>query len=483
MLHIKSSGRNKKVKKSISLLLSVLLIFILAACQPANTDSDADLSNSSSQTSAIESESVPSDSSDGSDASSNNAVSSVSSNTATKPSESSSEASSSSSNITNTDSSSGTSEEESEEENMSYQLTSLSNTWAKIKNGESLNVAFIGGSITDGTGSTNSVQNGWPKLVCDWLTSEYNITVTENRKSIGGTGSYLGAMRLEKEAFSDGANVPDLLFVDFAINDIYLGYTYDQCVRYTESIVRKAYELNSEMEIVFVLSFDKNFASADFSTLIAHRDVAEEYGLAHIKIGEEFFNIVSEAGGNVSNYLADSVHPNDEGYKIYAQIITEKLSGFFDEAEKAHGESGANEYVCRERQLPSTSLSNYFKNPTLVLAGDIDLSQGTGWRYFSRIFSWVSMERFPGLVTAGKAGYKLVFEFEGTEFGMFYHMKPNMGSVSVYIDGEYFTSINAYLSYSNPREAVIAENLEYGKHTVEIDMNDGLFEIGALMYS
>ena len=492
-----------KHKKILALVLCMCMVFACAACTGKDTSSDKEIPSSSTQgeTSDTDSSGDTTSSKDGAssenqsstdssgDTSSEDTSSKVSSDngstvTSSNPSSTPStpnQSTATSSDTSSNNSSSG-SQTGSKEENLEFQ--NLTNTLAKIKNGEELNIAFIGGSITDGTGSTNSKQKGWPRLVCNWLEEEYGVKVNENRKSIGGTGSYLGAMRFSTEVVAKESDIPDLLFIEFAVNDSYLEYTYDQCVKYTESIVREAYEVNPNVEIIFVLSFDKGLATSDFETLRAHRAVAEKYGLAAIKIGEDFYKIVSEKGGSVSDYLDDSVHPNDAGYEIYAQIITGKLAELINAAEKEHAQSGSADYLCTAKKLPKTAMSNYFKNPTLVYAKAIDRSASTGWKYVSKMFSWVATSRFPGYVTASTQNSKLVFEFEGSEFGMVYHMRQDMGTVSISIDGKQIANISGYLSYSNPREAVIAENLEYGKHTVEILLkNNSNFEIGALLYS
>lgn len=481
------------------------MVFACAACNGNDSSSDTEIPSSSTQGGTSDTSSDTTSSEDGTSsdnqsssetsssldkASSTDSSSKVSSNsgsTATPSNPSSTTSTPNSSNVTSSNpssnnSSSNNSNAGSEEKNMEFQ--NLTNTLAKIKNGEELNIAFMGGSITDGTGSTNPKQKGWPRLLCNWIESEYNVKVNENRKSIGGTGSYLGSMRFSAEVVAKEEDIPDILFIEFAINDAYLSYSYDQCVRYAESIVREAYKVNPKVEIIFVLSFDKGLATSDFEQLRAHRAVAEKYGLASIKIGDDFYRIVSEKGGKVADYLDDSVHPNDAGYEIYAEIITGRFAELITAAEKAHADSGKNDYVCENKKLPETAMSNYFTNPTLVYAKAIDRSASTGWKYNSKMFSWVATSRFPGYVSASSRNSKLVFEFEGTEFGMVYHMRQDMGTVSIYIDGNYVTDVSGYLDYSNPREAVIAENLKKGKHIVEIVLkNNSNFEIGALLYS
>ena len=85
-----------------------------------------------------------------------------------------------------------------------------------------ITIAFIGGSVTDGHGASDPQLNGWPKLICDKLSYDYNCFVSEKRKSLGGTGSYLANFRFGYEVAGSSYSAPDLLFIEFAINDNYV---------------------------------------------------------------------------------------------------------------------------------------------------------------------------------------------------------------------------------------------------------------------
>ena len=63
----------------------------------------------------------------------------------------------------------------------------------KVKAGKEVRVAYLGGSIT--------AMNGWRNLTTDWLRATYpQAKFKEIHASIGGTGSNLGAFRVEHDA-------------------------------------------------------------------------------------------------------------------------------------------------------------------------------------------------------------------------------------------------------------------------------------------
>ena len=96
----------------------------------------------------------------------------------------------------------------------------------KLKKGDTVNVAYIGGSVTGGTGSSDASKYSWRARTTAWLQSKYpSATVNEINMGIGGTGSYLGAARFDNNIVSKN---PDLVFVEFAVNDGYNSISTEQ---------------------------------------------------------------------------------------------------------------------------------------------------------------------------------------------------------------------------------------------------------------
>src|SRR5690606_9136467 len=91
----------------------------------------------------------------------------------------------------------------------------------RAKAGEHLKVVFFGASLTWGANASDPNETSYRAVVRDLLEKEYPAARFRFRDSaIGGTGSQLGAFRLERDVL---AHKPDLVFVDFSANDnIYL---------------------------------------------------------------------------------------------------------------------------------------------------------------------------------------------------------------------------------------------------------------------
>ncbi|MBE6704043.1 MAG: hypothetical protein E7583_02155 [Ruminococcaceae bacterium] len=356
----------------------------------------------------------------------------------------------------------------------------LSNTYSKLTEDKELTIVYIGGSVTDGYGSTNQSQNAWAAHLGNRIKELYpDVKLNNQKKSIGGTGSYFASFRYEREIAPLN---PDLLFIEYAINDKYNGVTYDQVVKSSESIVRLANKFNPAIDIIFVLTFDSGTKDSDYDQLRAHRDVAEYYGYPVLKMADKVYAMLEETGEDYSVYFKDGVHPNDAGYAFYGEQVIALVEEELKTAEEAA--AGYADHV-----LPEKTLADYVTlDANMIYADEIDLSDSEGWEYQPKTnFSWLGT-RYNGRIFAKEIGAKLTFEFEGTDIGLATGIGPKMGIISVTVDDREPVIIDEYRTSPNPKDRVIAEGLEDTKHTVTIEVigqnekSEGCeFEIGAIL--
>ena len=356
----------------------------------------------------------------------------------------------------------------------------LTNTYHKLTQEKKLTIAYIGGSVTDGYGSTNQSKNAWSAHLANHIREQYpDVELSNIKKSIGGTGSYFASFRYEREV---APIEPDLLFVEYAINDKYNGVTYDQVVKSAESIVRLANKFNPAIDIIFVLTFDSTTKDSDYDQLKAHRDVAQYYGYPSLKMADKVYPMLAETGDDYYVYFKDGVHPNDEGYAFYGKQVI----ALFDE-EIAKAKEAYTDY--EDHVLPEKLMSDYVTlDANMLYADEIDLTDSEGWTYQpSTNFSWLGT-RYNGRIFANELGAKLTFELEGTDLGLATGIGPNMGIITVTVDDREPVVIDEYRTSPNPKDRVIAEGLEDTTHTVTIEVtgknekSGGYeFEIGAIL--
>ena len=353
----------------------------------------------------------------------------------------------------------------------------LNNVSAKIKNGESINVSFVGGSVTEGYGATNSREKSWPVLLCRKLEETYGVKFNCNNEGIGGTCSYFANFRY-------GADVepyaPDLLFIEFAVNDMYHSMPYETVVRNSESLIGKAYRQNPYVDIVYVLTYDLHDGNKDYLQLKAHRDVADRYGLISIKMSEYMYLLCAERGEDIHKHYIDFVHPNDYGYTTYADVIFDVIKDNIC-------------LKCADEMKPHAFLHSgkgLLLDAKFAYCDEADICEVSGWTHEREVFSYLR-SRYHGRLKADKPGSSFKLNFEGTDLGVFYGADINRGKVSISVDGGEPIILDAYRWTSNPKEFPIVTHLPKGKHSAVFTLldekneksNSNFFEIGVFLIS
>jgi lysophospholipase L1-like esterase len=201
--------------------------------------------------------------------------------------------------------------------------TELKKKWPANK---TINLVFHGHSVPSGYFRTPDVRTleAYPQQVLQQVKSLYptavvNVIVT----AIGGENSEQGLKRFKKEVL---AHRPDVLFIDYALNDRKPGLSKAKMA--TEKMIRKALKKNIRI-ILLTPSPDLqvNIKSPDnelgrFSKQI--RELAKQYtiGLADTYT---CFKTLAEKGEDLNAYMSQSNHPNAQGHAL---IATELMKYF-----------------------------------------------------------------------------------------------------------------------------------------------------------
>ncbi len=190
----------------------------------------------------------------------------------------------------------------------------------KAKSGREVTLAYIGGSITQGAGATPIHTNCYAYQSYKAFAEKYGTgdNVRLIKAGIGGTPSELGVIRFERDVLEYGKNTPDLVFVEFAVNDEG-DETNGVCY---ESLVRKILSLSSHPAVVLlfqVFSYDWNLQER-------LSPVGYHYHLPMVSLKDavtEQFALGKEGGRVLSKnqFFYDAFHPSNIGHKITAQCI------------------------------------------------------------------------------------------------------------------------------------------------------------------
>ncbi len=190
----------------------------------------------------------------------------------------------------------------------------------KAKSGEDVTIAFIGGSITQGAGAipintysyAYQTWEKWKKMLGD----KENLHLI--KAGVGGTPSELGMIRFERDVLREGSVKPDLVVIEFAVNDAG-DETKGRCF---ECLVRKSLALSQETAVVLMFAVFAN----DFNLQEELGPVGERYKLPMVSaknaVTEQFYKKAGE--GRIlakSQFFYDAFHPTNTGHMIMADSL------------------------------------------------------------------------------------------------------------------------------------------------------------------
>jgi lysophospholipase L1-like esterase len=356
----------------------------------------------------------------------------------------------------------------------------------KAANGEEVTIAYIGGSITEGYNKTpdGSYVNGSYEKFKSTFASGDGSHVHYVNAGMGGTPSTLGIIRYKRDVLDRAATPPDLVVIEFAVND---GDDPTEGATY-ESLVRDILEADNNPAVILLFSVFRSRWNLQERFI----PIGESYQLPMISIKDA---IVPELdAGNLTNdeFFRDEYHPTTYGFKIMADCITHYFATVQAEEQAAAdlvipGAAVIGTQFCGTKMIDSNTI------PAGVTINDIGSFTGTDimMRTFNydplrMIFpdNWYKKteENNPFSITLTCKNFLIVFK--QSEYDTF-------GTAQVYVDGSPDPETNLHGhkadAWNNPWTIVLFEKPDAAEHTVEIRMADAsagkYFTIMALGYT
>ncbi len=335
-----------------------------------------------------------------------------------------------------------------------YEKSVLQNTYHKLMSQEKLKVAYIGGSVT--VGAFGDAGKSYRDLTTKWFRDHFDAKIVETNAGIGGTGSFWGSYRITEHLNLDSKTAcPDLVFIEFAVNDYYDGTTPENIKNYAESMIRTVYGANPYADIIILIVGEQTTVGENSDKTNAWREVAAHYELPIVELTESLLADMRENGKPWSYYIADVVHPNNNGYAMYASYIAELL-----QAELI--DKMVSPFISNEKKLPATRLgTKELCDLSYHEVYQLSLPASSGFRAYN-----TTDETGRGL-SANDVGASMHFSFYGT--GVVLSLGSKDGIVLEYtIDGKPYEDIHV----SKDNSPILAEGLEEGTHTVSIRIKE-----------
>lgn len=187
----------------------------------------------------------------------------------------------------------------------------------RAKRGEDTTIAFIGGSITQGAGAVpiNTKCYAWRTFegLCRLAGKGVDENIHYVKAGVGGTPSELGMIRYERDVCGDGSVTPDIVVVEFAVNDEG-DETKGVCY---ESLVRKILAAKNKPAVILLFAVFAN----DWNLQERLGVVGERYHLPMVStrdcVVEQFYRKAGEGKVVTKNqFFYDCFHPTNIGHQI-----------------------------------------------------------------------------------------------------------------------------------------------------------------------
>lgn len=221
----------------------------------------------------------------------------------------------------------------------------------KAEAGQPVTLAYLGGSITQGSLSSTP-ETCYAAMTTKWWKEQYPQTAfTYVNAGIGGTPSQFGVARVEQDVL---AYEPDFVIVEFSVNDdnsLFYRETY-------EGLVRKIYTSKTNPAVLLVHNV---FYQTGTNAQDQHEVIGRYYQIPCVSMKTSVYQAVAEGKIPAREITPDDLHPNDVGHAMLSRLITYFLEKAQKEAEFAELSSGFS-IVRKAEELPAPITANAYEH-------------------------------------------------------------------------------------------------------------------------
>lgn len=204
--------------------------------------------------------------------------------------------------------------------------TALAAVMKKAERGEPVTIACIGGSITQGVISSGGKDSEvgfrtmYAELFRKWWEERFPQTqVSFVNAGIGGTDSYLGVHRLQRDVLDYD---PDLVLVEYSVNDGDTSF----CKKTYDNLVRNILLSENAPAVMLLFMAQTNGATAQSS----HVMVGFTYQLPMVSYGDVIKQLMENGRYTAGELAGDEVHPSALGHAITGEILWHYLNKVYE---------------------------------------------------------------------------------------------------------------------------------------------------------
>lgn len=343
----------------------------------------------------------------------------------------------------------------------------LEKVMAKIRNGEDVTIAMIGGSVTEGAGASSFAGAYGEQFIFNLQEIYPDSHLHYYNAGLGGTPSTLGLMRYDRDVLQTIGQEPDLVIVEFAVND----WEEPTGSRAYEALVRTILEQENDPAVILLFSvFQSKWNMQD-----SYIPIGNHYGLPMVSIKDATTYAYKTKNLDDEKFFADIYHPTDYGHKIMADCLTE----LFDRV-------AAMEVPDAVTPLPETGKYGLdFMNMHLVTSKDANGATivpggfnqtDTALQTFSRTTQAAFPDNWMHTADSGSESFTATMNCKTIMISYKISSSTDFGFASAYIDGEFVTELYGCQDggWNNCETVLVLDENTAGTHTLEIKMSEGM---------
>lgn len=336
--------------------------------------------------------------------------------------------------------------------------------------GEVVTVAFIGGSITEGAGASQ-YKECYAYRVFQGFRERYGAGDGSNVHSVnagvGGTPSTFGLMRYQRDIVdrvNDSDGLPDLVIVEFAVND-YQEPTKHRCY---ESLVKTILAQKNAPAVILLFSV----FPGGFNEQSELRKIGDTYDLMMVSIKDGAYSHIGKEWTKEA-FFFDQYHPTSLGHGVMADCVLAAI-------EAANLQEDAT--VDIDLNVSPAYGTDYVGLVTLYASqeyADIGLERGGFSKddldsYRNQPVGRVCGENFHHDSSCGSEPLRFTATFKNLLVAWRAVNDERYGTAEIRVDGKVVKTLSGAPDKWGQSEVVLAYNAqESAEHTVEIAMKAG----------
>lgn len=342
-----------------------------------------------------------------------------------------------------------------------------------LRAGKAVTIAFIGGSVTQGAHAIPIQENCYARKTYEAICARYAAAPARVRyikAGVGGTPSQLGILRYDRDITRGGSVRPDLVVVDFAVNDDE-DETGGVCY---ESLIRRIWNAPNEPAVILLFAVFSN--DWNLKERLAPVGFRHELPMVNVldAVVPQFDSSAAPPVITRRQYFYDAYHPTASGHRV----MSDCLMYFLDRADKQQ-EPGETKVAPPYYGFDWADVE-FFDSRSVP--GDVTVRPGSFTDVDNDLqavpldFDNINTPEFPNnwMKGAGNEPFVLEIKCRGLQLIFKDSSSPKSGTAEVIVDGSFVKSYNPHdVGWTRCHPTVLFENKESAAHKVEIRMERG----------